>query len=112
MSAPTPRLAPHLPPASLLPTKPRGAKSFPPLPANSLRHQVPKRERKRQAEAEGHSWQDEMTLTVVHGTLHLLGYDHDTVENQARMWAVQAEALAALEVPIVVPLFSFDDDSD
>lgn len=66
----------------------------------------------RQAEAEGHYWQDEMTLAVVHGTLHLLGYDHDTPEHQARMWAVQAEALAALGVPITVREFTFDDAED
>jgi probable rRNA maturation factor len=65
-----------------------------------------------QAEAEGHRWQDEITLAVVHGTLHLLGYDHDTPEHQARMWAIQAEALAALDVPIAVREFTFDDPED
>ncbi len=66
----------------------------------------------RQAEADRHSVSDEVTLTVIHGTLHLLGYDHDTPENQAAMWAVQAEALAALEVGITVPLFEFPDDAE
>ncbi len=63
----------------------------------------------RQAAAEGHAWEDEITLAVVHGALHLLGYDHDTPEHQARMWAAQAEALAALNVPITVREFTFDD---
>ena len=47
----------------------------------------------RQAQAEQHALDDELVLAVVHGTLHLLGYDHDTASNQAEMWAVQSEAL-------------------
>ena len=66
----------------------------------------------RQAADDGHDWHDELILNVVHGTLHLLGYDHDTPENQARMWQVQAEALDALGVPITVPHFDFPDSSD
>lgn len=64
----------------------------------------------RQARAEGHSWIDEMVLAVVHGTLHLLGYDHDTVEHQRRMWAVQRRALEALGVAIVVPEYDLGGD--
>lgn len=64
----------------------------------------------RQAAAEGHTVEDEMVLAVVHGTLHLLGYDHDTVGNQRAMWAAQADALRALGVAIVVPLFDLPDD--
>lgn len=63
----------------------------------------------RQAETEKHEVDDELILAVVHGTLHLLGYDHDTPEHQSVMWAVQAEALEALGIDIVVPLFEFDD---
>jgi probable rRNA maturation factor len=66
----------------------------------------------RQAEAEQHSVSDELVLAVIHGTLHLLGYDHDTAENQADMWAVQSEALKAMNVDIIVPLFEFDDDEE
>lgn len=66
----------------------------------------------RQAEGEQHAWQDEVILAVIHGTLHLLGYDHDTAENQHVMWQVQADALAALNVAISVPLFEFDDNDD
>ncbi len=66
----------------------------------------------RQAAADGHDWRDELILNVVHGTLHLLGYDHDTPQNQAHMWRVQAEALDALGVPITVPHFHFPDDAD
>jgi probable rRNA maturation factor len=63
----------------------------------------------RQAEAEKHSLHDELILVVIHGTLHLLGYDHDTAEHQMAMWRVQAEALAVAGVDIVVPHFEFPD---
>lgn len=39
-----------------------------------------------------------MVLLVVHGVLHLLGYDHDTPEHKAVMWAKQAEALQQLGI--------------
>jgi probable rRNA maturation factor len=51
-----------------------------------------------QAQREGHAPQDSFDLLVVHGTLHLLGYDHDTPAHQARMWAHQAEALRQLGI--------------
>lgn len=35
----------------------------------------------------------EMQTLSVHGTLHLLGYDHDTPESQAEMWALQSAAV-------------------
>ena len=66
----------------------------------------------RQAEAEQHDINDELILAVVHGTLHLLGYDHETPENQSAMWDMQARALQALRVDIEVPLFEFSDDDD
>ena len=66
----------------------------------------------RQSLREGHSTNDELLLAVVHGTLHLLGYDHDSIENQAVMWAKQSAALAAMGVPITVPEFSFDEDDE
>ena len=48
-----------------------------------------------QAEAEGKRVEDALRLLVVHGCLHLLGYDHATPEEEATMWALQAEILAA-----------------
>jgi probable rRNA maturation factor len=66
----------------------------------------------RQAAAEGHTLSDELVLGVVHGTLHLLGYDHDTPDNQNRMWAKQAEALLELGVNIIVPQFEFPDEDE
>ena len=51
-----------------------------------------------QAETRGHPLSDEVQLLVVHGTLHLLGYDHADPEEKARMWAAQAAILAQLGV--------------
>jgi probable rRNA maturation factor len=51
-----------------------------------------------QAEREGHPTEDMLALLVIHGTLHLLGHDHDSPENQAVMWAAQAAALQALGI--------------
>lgn len=57
-----------------------------------------------QAEREGHAPGDSFALLVVHGTLHLLGYDHDTPENRAVMWAEQEKALRQLGIsPDIVP---------
>jgi probable rRNA maturation factor len=49
-----------------------------------------------QANAAGHSIQDEVQLLVVHGVLHLLGHDHAEAEEKARMWAAQTEVLERL----------------
>ncbi len=58
----------------------------------------------------GHPLEDELVLLVVHGTLHLLGYDHDNPENQARMWQKQTELLAALGITgLNIPHFTFGD---
>ena len=50
-----------------------------------------------QAEAESHSAADELRLLVVHGVLHLLGYDHADEREQSLMWAAQTEILARLK---------------
>ncbi len=57
----------------------------------------------RQAEAEGHSFEDEMCLLAVHGVLHLLGYDHDDRDGKERMWTAQAEILTGLGRTITGP---------
>ena len=51
-----------------------------------------------QAQSRGHSLADEIQLLVVHGALHLLGYDHTEPEEKTRMWVTQGEILAQLGV--------------
>ena len=51
-----------------------------------------------QAEAAGHSLEAEVQLLVVHGVLHLLGYDHAEPEEKAHMWKAQAEILEKLGI--------------
>ena len=50
----------------------------------------------RQAKDAGHGLEAELQLLVVHGVLHLLGYDHASPDEKARMWAAQAEVLGRL----------------
>jgi probable rRNA maturation factor len=59
-----------------------------------------------QAAEAGHDTQAELQLLVVHGVLHLLGYDDVTEEQRARMWAVQAEILQGLKVQVHLPASS------
>ncbi|MGD8404798.1 MAG: rRNA maturation RNase YbeY [Anaerolineales bacterium] len=49
-----------------------------------------------QARAAGQKLAAEVQLLIVHGTLHLLGYDHAGDEDKARMWKAQAEILEGL----------------
>ena len=49
-----------------------------------------------QAEAAGHPLEAEVQLLVVHGVLHLLGYDHAEAKEKARMWKAQTEVLEQL----------------
>ncbi|MEW5870482.1 MAG: rRNA maturation RNase YbeY [Chloroflexota bacterium] len=53
-----------------------------------------------QAASAGHTLEAELQLLVVHGTLHLLGYDHASPEEKVAMWAVQADILHQLGVTI------------
>ena len=52
----------------------------------------------RQAEAAGHPVIEEVKLLVVHGVLHLLGYDHATEEEKTAMWTLQDTLLAELGI--------------
>lgn len=49
-----------------------------------------------QARELGHSLLAELQMLVIHGTLHLLGYDHGTPEEQAEMWAFESAARDAV----------------
>jgi probable rRNA maturation factor len=63
-----------------------------------------------QAQEAQHKLDDELVLLVIHGTLHLLGYDHDNAENQDEMWTTQANILRKFDVAIEVPRFTFGDE--
>jgi len=52
-----------------------------------------------QAVEYGHSLERELAFLVVHGMLHLLGYDHETPEDEAKMCAAQDEILQLLSLP-------------
>jgi probable rRNA maturation factor len=56
-----------------------------------------------QARRGRHPVQAELQLLVVHGVLHLLGHDHTTPGEQARMWAAQADILKQLGAAITAP---------
>jgi probable rRNA maturation factor len=56
-----------------------------------------------QAKAGGHPVMDELVLLVVHATLHLLGYDHETKQHKRMMWSVQDDILDQLEVSVRPP---------
>jgi probable rRNA maturation factor len=49
-----------------------------------------------QALEHGHGIDDELTLLVIHGTLHLLGYDHMQARRKRSMWSAQDRAFALL----------------
>ena len=57
----------------------------------------------RQAKEGGHSLKAELQLLTVHGTLHLLGHDHEEPEEKDRMWWAQASILAQLGAEIAGP---------
>jgi probable rRNA maturation factor len=56
-----------------------------------------------QAQAGGHPTSAELQLLVVHGVLHLLGYEHATAAQKRTMWAAQAEIMQAIGAPITGP---------
>lgn len=53
---------------------------------------------KEQAEAYGHSLERELAFLAVHGFLHLIGYTHDTAEEEKKMFAKQEKVLKELEL--------------
>ena len=63
----------------------------------------------RQSRQFGHSLVAELQLLVVHGTLHLLGYDHDTAARQSEMWRKQDEILSTLTAEDLAPRLTAPD---
>ncbi len=58
---------------------------------------------RRQAAQGGHPLKDELLLLAVHGTLHLLGFDHEEPEQKKVMWWTQNSILAQLGAGITSP---------
>ena len=52
---------------------------------------------RRQADEQGHSLDDEIDILLLHGLLHLLGYDHAKPNQASKMFARQAEILGSQE---------------
>ena len=52
----------------------------------------------RQARIAGNNLVDEITLLVIHGVLHLLGFDHDSSEKKENMWSIQNKILRSLGI--------------
>ena len=50
-----------------------------------------------QAGEHQHSVEREMTILIIHGVLHLLGYDHDEPEREREMRARETEILSRVE---------------
>lgn len=51
-----------------------------------------------QAATYGHPVQEELSLLVIHGMLHLMGYDHEQAGDKEKMWAAQRAALVQLGI--------------
>ena len=57
-----------------------------------------------QAQKLSHDPNESIALLVIHGMLHLLGFDHDTADRKAEMWAAQTTILSALGIaPEILP---------
>jgi probable rRNA maturation factor len=59
---------------------------------------------KYQASIGGHAAEDELQLLVVHGTLHLLGYDHGEDVEKKKMQAAQDNILTQLAIKLRISL--------
>ena len=55
---------------------------------------------RREARARGRPLADELTLYVLHGLLHLLGYDDVSAAKLRRMWGAQRRLLAEVGIEI------------
>ena len=51
-----------------------------------------------QARAHAHPLEEELLLLVIHGVLHLLGYDHAEESDREKMWRRQSTALTSLGI--------------
>ena len=51
----------------------------------------------KQAKERGHSVERELQILTIHGTLHLLGYDHEKEREAVKMESLERKLLAQLE---------------
>lgn len=51
-----------------------------------------------QATSYAHPVEEELLLLVIHGALHLLGYDHERAGDKEAMWQIQSTALAKVGI--------------
>ena len=51
-----------------------------------------------QAEAAGHDLQQEVSVLLTHGMLHLLGFDHATPDEEAEMFGLQRDLILSFSV--------------
>lgn len=54
-----------------------------------------------QAARAGHLVETELQVLIVHGTLHLLGFDHDNIMEKDKMWNAQEMIFKNLGIPNV-----------
>ena len=55
-----------------------------------------------QANDRGHTAAEELQLLVIHGVLHLLGYDHGTETEKKKMWSLQGKVLEKIGITIQI----------
>lgn len=55
-----------------------------------------------QANSRGHTAAEELQLLVIHGVLHLLGYDHGTETEKKKMWSLQGKVLEKIGITIQI----------
>ncbi|MDQ0997932.1 rRNA maturation RNase YbeY [Phyllobacterium ifriqiyense] len=63
----------------------------------------------REAEDEEKSFDHHLTHLIVHGVLHLLGYDHETDDEAEAMEQLERKILARLAIPDPYALSVIDD---
>ena len=85
---------------SMLPDKKMPEVDFPP-PPDGVRHLgeviISYPQAVIQAKEHQHSIKREIVILIIHGTLHLLGYDHETPELEHDMRTKEAESLSFIE---------------
>lgn len=56
---------------------------------------------RRQARQMGHCTRDELSLLIIHGVLHIFGYDHEKPKDAKEMWRLQEKILNPFRIHLV-----------